>query len=127
MQTIRPKNFGVIVRTVAENKSVTDIENDLNDLVAKWDECFKALQSAEPPMRVLGEMDRTNSMLRDLLNANFNNIHVNDSKVYDELKTYLGSIAPDKVEIVKHYNNPKVPIFDHFGIEKQIKGLFGKP
>jgi hypothetical protein len=77
-------------------------------------------------MRVLGEMDRTNSMLRDLLNANFNNIYVNDSKVYDEVKTYLGSIAPDKVEIVKHYNNPKVPIFDHFGIEKQIKGLFGK-
>ncbi|MFY8186098.1 MAG: Rne/Rng family ribonuclease [Bacteroidia bacterium] len=126
MQSIRPKNFGVIVRTVAENKSVADIENDLNDLVAKWDECFKALQSAEPPMRVLGEMDRTNSMLRDLLNANFNNIYVNDSKVYDEVKTYLGSIAPDKVEIVKHYNNPKVPIFDHFGIEKQIKGLFGK-
>ena len=126
MQTIKPKNFGVIVRTVAENKTVTDIENDLNDLVAKWDECFKALQSAEPPTRVLGEMDRTNSMLRDLLNANFNNIHVNDAKVYEELKTYLGSIAPDKVEIVKHYNNAKVPIFDHFGIEKQIKGLFGK-
>ncbi|MCD6067211.1 MAG: ribonuclease [Bacteroidetes bacterium] len=126
MQSIKPKNFGVIVRTVAENKTVADIENDLNDLVAKWDEAFKALQSADPPARLLGEMDRTNSMLRDLLNANFNNIHVNDPKVFEELKTYLGNIAPDKVNIVKHYNNPRVPIFDHFGIEKQIKGLFGK-
>jgi ribonuclease G len=126
MQSIKPKNFGVIVRTVAENKTVADIENDLNDLVKKWDEAFKSLQTAHPPERLLGEMDRTNSMLRDLLNANFNNIHVNDPKVFDEIKSYISNISPDKVGIVKLYNNGRVPIFDHFGIEKQIKGLFGK-
>ncbi len=125
MQNIKPRNFGVIVRTVAENKTVADIENDLNDLVKKWDECFKALQTAQPPMRVLGEVDRTNAILRDLLNENFNHIHVNDGAVYDELRSYLKSIAPNKVDIVKHYTG-KVPIFDHFGIERQIKGLFGK-
>jgi ribonuclease G len=126
MQSIKPKNFGVIVRTVAEGKSVAELENDLNDLVKKWDECFKALKDATPPVRVLGEVDRTNAILRDLLNAKFNHIHVNDSHVYDEVRAYLKNIAPDKVDIVKYYNNPKVPMFDHFGIERQIKGLFGK-
>ncbi len=125
MQSIKPKNFGVIVRTVAENKSVADLEADLNDLVKRWDECFKALKSSQPPTRVLGEVDRTNAILRDFLNASFNAIHVNDQAVYDDLKSYIKTIAPDKVDILKLYNG-KLPIFDAYGVEKQIKGLFGK-
>jgi len=120
MQSIKPKNFGVIVRTVAENKTVSEIENDLNDLVKKWDECYSALKNAEPPTRVLGEMDRTNSMLRDMLNADFSSVYTNNEQVFEEVKGYLASIAPDKVNIVKHFNNPKTQLFEHFGVEKQI-------
>lgn len=122
---IKPKNFGIIVRTVAEGKSVSDIEGDLADLMAKWEECFKALQTAEPPFKLLGEADRTNVILRDFLNSSFNAIHVNNEKLYDDLKSYITTISPDKVSILKHYDS-KVPIFDSFGIDRQIKSLFGK-
>jgi ribonuclease G len=122
---IKPKNFGIIIRTVAEGKSVSDIEGDLSELISKWESCFKALQNAEPPYRLLGEVDRTNSILRDFLNASFNAIHVNSEKVYDDLKSYIKTISPDKVDILKHYTG-KVPIFDNFGIDRQIKSLFGK-
>jgi ribonuclease G len=125
MHKIKPKNFGVIVRTVAESKSVTDLEGDLTDLVKRWDECYAALKTSQPPMRVLGEVDRTNAILRDFLNASFNAIHVNDQAVYDDLKQYIKTISPDKVDILKLYNG-KLPIFDAYGIEKQIKSLFGK-
>jgi ribonuclease G len=125
MQSIKPKNFGVIVRTVAEGKSVAELEGDLNDLTKKWDETYKTLKTAEPPTRVLGEMDRTNSILRDFLNASFNAIHVNDAKIFEDLKVYLKNIAPDKLNILKLYDG-KVPIFDAYGVEKQIKSLFGK-
>jgi ribonuclease G len=125
MHKIKPKNFGVIVRTVAENKSVADLEGDLNDLIKRWDECYGALKTSQPPMRLLGEVDRTNAILRDFLNASFNAIHVNDKDVYEDLKSYIKTISPDKVDILKHYTG-KLPIFDAYGIEKQIKGLFGK-
>jgi len=125
IHSIKPKNFGVIVRTVAEGKSVSDIEGDVADLVNKWHECFKALQTAEPPFRLLGEVDRTNAILRDFLNASFNAIHVNSERVFDDLKSYIKTISPDKVDILKHYTG-KVPIFDNFGIDRQIKSLFGK-
>lgn len=125
MQSIKPKNFGVIVRTVAENKSVADLEADLNDLIKRWDECYKALKTSQPPMRVLGEMDRTNAMLRDFLNPSFNAIHVNDPAIYEDLKSYIKTISPDKVDILKLYQG-KLPIFDAYGVEKQIKSLFGK-
>lgn len=125
MHSIKPKNFGVIVRTVAEGKSVTELENDLNDLVGRWELCYQTLKTAQPPHRVLGEVDRTNAILRDFLNASFNNIHVNDKKLFEDLKVYIRNIAPEKESIAKLYDG-KVPIFDHFGIEKQIKSLFGK-
>jgi ribonuclease G len=125
LQKIKPKHFGVIVRTVADGKSVSEIESDMTELMGKWDDLYKNLKTAQPPSRVLGEINRKNALLRDLLNAKFNNIHVNDPAAYEEIRTYLKTIAPDKVDIVKLYTG-KFPIFDHFGIEKQIKSLFGK-
>ncbi|MBS1652996.1 MAG: Rne/Rng family ribonuclease [Bacteroidetes bacterium] len=125
MQKIKPKNFGVIVRTVAENQSVAELEGDLNDLMKRWEECFKQLKDAQPPLRVLGEADRTNVILRDFFNNSFNSIVVNDVKVYDDMRGYVKSIAPDKLEILKLYSG-KIPIFDAYSVEKQIKSLFGK-
>jgi len=125
VQSIKPKNFGVIIRTVAEGKKVADLDKDMQDLISKWNGCIEQLKTAKPPQKLLGEMDRTSTVLRDLLNANFNNIHVNDQLLFEEIKLYIQSIAPEQIEIVKHYKG-KVPIFEHFGIEKQIKGLFGK-
>lgn len=125
IKSIKPKGHGVIVRTVAENKKVADLHADMNDLTSRWELCFKNLFGAQAPKKVLGELDRTSALLRDLLNNNFNNIHVNDIQLYEELKSYLQSIAPDKEKIVKLYKG-KASIFDHFRIEKQIKALFGK-
>jgi ribonuclease G len=115
----------VIIRTVAEGKSVADLDADLNDLVKKWEQCFQALKTAQPPHKVLGEIDRTSAILRDLLNASFNSIHLNDAALYEETKNYLRTIAPDKEKIVKLYKG-NVPIFDNFGVDRQIKALFGK-
>jgi ribonuclease G len=123
--SIKPKNFGVIIRTVAEGKSVADLDADLNDLVNKWEKAFENLKTAQPPFKVLGEIDRTSVILRDLLNASFNSININDSALYEEIKTYLHTIAPDKEKILKLYKGP-APIFDHFGVDRQIKALFGK-
>jgi ribonuclease G len=76
-------------------------------------------------MKLLGEMDRTSTILRDMLNPGFNSIYVNDQVFYEEVRSYIRSIAPEQEEIVKLYKG-KVPIFDHLGVDKQIKSVFGK-
>ncbi len=123
--SIKPKNFGIIVRTVAGGKKVAELDKDIQDLMEKWQLCHELLKTAKPPQKVLGELNRTSTILRDLLSPNFNSIHVNDQVLAEEIKTYIRSIAPEQVEIVK-LQKGKVPIFDHFGIDKQIKSLFGK-
>jgi len=125
IKSIRPEGFGVIVRTVAENKKVADLHADMQSLIDKWEECFKQLKKAKPPHKVLGEISRSSAMLRDMLNKEFNNIYVDDQDTKNELKEYISSIAPGKEKIVKGYRR-NIPIFEHFGIEKQIKALFGK-
>lgn len=125
MNGIRPKNFGVIIRTVAEGKKVELLDQDLRNLVEKWKKMHANLKDAKPPSRVLGEIDKTSSILRDLLNADFTNIHVNDGELADSLREYVSGIAPGREKIIKHYDG-KLPVFEKFGVSKQIKALFGK-
>jgi ribonuclease G len=125
MDSITPKNFGVIIRTVAENKPVDQLDNDLKQLLDKWKVMWENLRTSTPPTRVLGEIDKTSSILRDMLNKDFGSIHINDSALHSEVKEYVSGIAPDKVSIVKHYDG-KIDIFEKFGVSKQIKSLFGK-
>lgn len=127
IKSIKPKNFGVIVRTVAKGKKVAELDKDLRDLMQKWEKAHNALQKVETlPKRVLGELDKTSSLLRDLLNESFNKIYVDDQAYYKELQGFLQTIAPDKVDILKLYKGTKVNIMDYYGVEKAIKSSFGR-
>lgn len=125
VESIKPKNFGVIIRTVSEGKGVAELQKDLLDLIDKWEKFTTRLPGTEPSKKILGEMGRTSTILRDILNADFTNIHIGDQALYEEIRSYVHEISPEMEKIVKLYRN-KEPIFEHFGIEKQIKAAFGR-
>jgi ribonuclease G len=125
IMSIRPKNYGVIIRTVAENKKVADLDADLNSLVQKWESVAEKLFGVKSPQKIINELTRTSAILRDMLNESFTSVHVDDATLAEEVKNYIKTIAPDKLDIVKLYKG-KIPIFEHFGIDKQIKNSFGK-
>lgn len=125
MSSIKPKNYGVIVRTVAEGKAIEEMEKDLKDSIAKWEEGIRKLVTAKPKDRIIGEMSRATSMLRDLLNNDFDNVIVDSPEVYQEAKDYVHNVAPEKEKIVKLHNG-KTKLFEQVGIEKQLKMLFGR-
>lgn len=125
VQSIKPRKYGVIIRTVAEGKKVAELDQELRRLVDKWETSFNKLRRAQAPSLIIGEMDRTTALLRDIYHPDFNSIIVNDQSAFEEIADYIGSIAPDKQKIVKYYKG-RQPIFEHYGIEKQIKASFGK-
>lgn len=125
VSSIKPQNFGIIIRTVAEGKKTAEIDKDIRDLLSKWASFVEMLRSAKPPQKILGEMNRTSTILRDMLNPGFSSIVVNDQVLFDEVRSYIRSIAPEQEEIVKLHKG-KTPVFEHFGIDKQIKSVFGK-
>jgi len=127
VKSIKPKGFGVILRTVAENIKVAELDRDLQNSLGRWKTLCEqiAKQNKSTPVKVLSEVTRSSSILRDIFNDSFTRILSDDKDIVEELKEYLNRIAPEKASIVKHYKET-LPIFDKFGIERQIKAAFGK-
>ena len=126
IQSIKPKNFGVIVRTVAEGKRAAELDAELKVLLKRWEDTITKVQkTTERPQLCYEEESRSVALLRDLFNPTYDGIQVNDSAIFGEIKDYLELIAPEKKDIVKLYNGT-VPIFDNFGVTKQLKSGFGK-
>ena len=125
VKSIKPEGFGVIVRTVAKGKLVAELDQDLTNLMTRWENMCSKLHKASYPTKVMSEVSRTNSLMRDVFNDTYTSIVVDDEEVCNEIKDYLKTIAPHKENIVK-YHNPRVPIFEKYGIERQIKTSFGR-
>tara|TARA_Y100001960_G_scaffold333398_1_gene438328 strand:+ start:18788 stop:20341 length:1554 start_codon:yes stop_codon:yes gene_type:complete len=126
IQIIRPKGFGVIIRTVAQGQKVAELDADLQNLLKRWKNlCNKMLKTEKFPKKVLSEINRSSSIIRDVFDDSFSGIHVDDIDLFNEVKDYIETIAPKKKDIVKLHIDP-APIFEKFGVERQIKSAFGK-
>ena len=128
IKSIKPKGFGVIIRTVAENKKVAELDRDLHNSLERWIVMCKKIRNVkahQKPIKVLSELNRASSILRDLFDDSFTSIVTNDETLFLETKEYLQEIDPEKESIVKLYKS-KVSIFEKFGIERQIKTSFGR-
>ncbi|MBC8172677.1 MAG: Rne/Rng family ribonuclease [Chitinophagales bacterium] len=125
IESIKPKNHGVIVRTVAEGQSVQKLHEDLTNLVKQWDEMTQRLSGMNPPQVVFSETSKTNTLLRDILNESFNSVVTNDQAISNDVKNYIRKISPGSEKMVNLYNAQK-PIFDAYGVTRQIKSLFGR-
>lgn len=136
VQSIKPQGFGVIVRTVAEDKRVAELDNELRILVARWEETIRTLQKPaklneseskkDAEVRLISEeLGRTIGIIRDVFTPDFTSIQVNDQQIYEEVRQYVELIAPESVKIVKHYKDVE-PIFDKFDITRQMKTGLGR-
>lgn len=125
IESIKPKNFGVIIRTSAEGKRAAELINEMTTLVGCWDAAVAKAQKSTAPALIFEEESRIVGMLRDVFSPSFEAIHVNDADVFHQIDKYVSLIAPDRKDIVKLYTRDE-PIFDHFSITRQIKSSFGK-
>ncbi len=123
--SIKPKGFGVIVRTSAENKRVAELNHEMRTLVKCWEDTIAKMRRSTPPTLIYEEESRALGVIRDIFNPDFENIFVNDKETFEQLQNYVALIAPDRKDIVKLYSK-NVPIFDNFGITRQIKSSLGK-
>lgn len=123
--SIKPKGFGVIVRTSAETKRVAELNQEMRTLLKCWEESIAKMQRSQPPALIYEEESRAVSVIRDIFSASFESIYVNERETMEQIQNYVGLIAPDRKDIVKLYSKD-VPIFDSFNITRQIKSSFGK-
>lgn len=145
IHSIRPKGFGIIIRTVAEDKRASELHAELSALLDKWHATIENIKKARQiqtvtikqskskqqaqqnykPFLCFEETSRAVALLRDLFNPSYENIYINDKAVFGEIHSYVSLIAPERKDVVKFYQG-KLPIFDNFSVTKQIKTSFGR-
>ncbi len=125
IQSIKPANFGVIVRTIAEGKDVAELDADLRQLMDQWVSLTESLKRITGPTKVLSELSAATALLRDVLTDDFNTIYVDNESIYNEVRKYIASVAPEKADIVKYYKL-ETPIFEQFGVLRDIRRAFGR-
>lgn len=125
MQSIKPEGFGVIVRTVAEGKNVEELDADLRNLMSQWNTLTQQLKTITGPKKVLSELNTASALLRDVLTDDFNAIYVDNEQVCNEVRQYIATVAPEKVDIVHPYKL-ETPIFEQFGVMRDIRRAFGR-
>ena len=125
IESIKPEGFGVIIRTVAEGKKVAELHNDMNQLIEKWNVCFKNIKKNKVPSKVLNEEDRASAILRDNFNQDFVSIICDDEQMVSDMRNYLEVISPESKKIVQFYDS-HIPLLEYYNVEKQLKQSFGK-
>lgn len=125
VREIKPTNFGMIIRTVAENASNDELKADMNALLTKWDKIYDGLKAAQPVKKLLSEDNRMLALVRDMINESYHQIICNDEAMAEGIRDYFKEIAPGKESMVKSYNG-KESIFENYGISKLVNASFGR-
>ncbi len=113
---------GVIVRTAAEERSETDLENDLNYLVRLWEDVRSRADKVSAPALVHSELNLVERLLRDQFSFEFTSIRVDDETEYQRVVEFVDKIYPNLVHRVKLFTKDNY-IFDEFGITPEIDKL----
>ena len=125
VRSILPAGFGAIIRTVAEGKEDTLIRQDLEELIRVWSNIQKAVKTENPPALVYKDMTTTSSVIRDLFGDRVERVAVDDKKLFKEIRAYVQWMSPDMLDRLEYYKG-KEPIFDKYGVEKDIQTLMSK-
>jgi len=122
---ILPRNFGLIIRTVARNQDEELLKDDLQNLVNTWQQIQTTIKSETPPSLIYQDLNTTSSVIRDLFTPDISKVFIDSRKLFKQIKNYVEVTQPglaEKIEAFKSSNS----IFDAFKIEEQVKTLMGR-
>ena len=122
---ILPKNYGLIIRTVARHQTEEALKDDLNNLVKTWEEIEKTIKSEDPPSLIYQDLSTTSSVIRDLFTPDVSKVFIDSRKLHKQIRNYVQLVHPDMAEKIEHFRSSH-SIFDSFKIEEQIKTLMGR-
>ncbi len=122
---ILPKNYGLIIRTVARNQTEESLREDLSNLLKTWAEIEATVKSEEPPSLVYQDLSTTSSVIRDLFTPDISKVFIDSKKLFRQIKEYVQLVQPSLADKIEPYKS-HLPIFDAFKIEEQIKVLMGR-
>ncbi len=125
VRSILPEGFGVIIRTVAQDKDESALKQDLESLIATWREIEKSVKTEQAPALLYKDMATTSSVIRDLFTDSVERVVVDSRKLYKEIRAYVKLNSPTLVEKIELYKE-REPVFDAYGVEREIANALSR-
>ena len=127
LKTLIPEEAGVIVRTAAEGVSEVELTADVERLKAQWEDIYQ--KSVNPnfhaPALLLSEPDLAVRVIRDIFNEDFRKLIIQGNEAWDEITSYLGSIAPELMPKIEKYAGSG-DLFADYRVEEQLAKAFDR-
>jgi ribonuclease G len=120
---ILPEGYGCIIRTVAQDKDEEVIRQDLLKLIDTWRTIEQKLKQVEGPSLLYKDQSVANTVMRDLFTPDISRVVIDNKVIHREIRDYVEWAAPGLAEKVELYTGSK-PIFDEFGVEKELEKMF---
>jgi ribonuclease E len=118
-----PENMGLIVRTAGSGKTKNEINNDLQNTIAVWEEIKNNTINSTAPILIHEEGDIIKRALRDIYDNDTKYVHVEGNEGYKKAKFFMNQFMPRNTKYVKKYRG-KIPLFHKEGIEKDLNKIF---
>ena len=127
LKNLIPEEAGVIVRTAAEGVSEEELTNDVARLKAQWEDIYQKAENPNfhAPALLLSEPDLAVRVIRDIFNEDFRKLTIQGNEAWEEISSYLGSIAPELVTKLEKYTG-KGDLFADFRVEEQLAKAFDR-
>ncbi len=125
VEEIRPKNFGLIVRTASEGAGREELQRDLDFLVSLWESVVLKNGKACSPALVHGDLDLVLRSVRDLMGSGVDEMIIDSEKKYLEVKWFVQSYFPKLLSKIDIYEGDE-PLFESYGIETDISRALGR-
>ena len=120
VSSIKPKGFGVIIRTLSENRSEDSLKADMNRVTKGWQKTERAARDLQGAGLIYRDMSMAATIIRDLFSPEVNSLIVDSHKLYREIMDYIGNVASNLTDKI-HLHRERVPIFDKYNIETEIE------
>ena len=112
----------MIIRTAAKEQSENLLVSDLKYLVKIWNDIQSGVKTSTPPSLLHKDLTTTTSVIRDLFTSNVGKVFIDSKSLFKEIRDYVQTIQPELAEKIEYYKS-RIPIFEAFKIEDQIKTL----
>lgn len=122
LDSVKPAEHGIIVRTAAERITADEIEADVRRLLDQWSQIEQLARTVKAPTLLYREPDMAVRVIREEFNVNYRGIVIDDKPLFEEVLDYVSAISPALAERVSYYDPAVEPlsIFEHHHVHEQL-------
>jgi len=123
---LKPQGMGLIVRTVAEGRSESELSQDLDFLSRLWNKIQSRGRTSEAPAQLHKDLGLVYRIVRDLFTEDVDRLYIDDKHEYDKVLELLDIISPHLKNRVNLFTSRDRTIFDLYGLETEIDQALNK-